>query len=78
MNLVLLTQNGCNPCTMVKNYLNSEKASFEVVNISVESEAVEQYNIMSTPVLILLDGDEEIARVAGFKPSDIDVLIEQM
>ena len=80
MKIVLISQQGCNPCTMVKNYLLDNDVEFEYVNITEFPEKVIDYNIMSTPVTILIDEDEdeEVARVAGFEPSHLDVLISQL
>jgi glutaredoxin len=89
MQLVVVTQNGCNPCTMLKDHLSREGIEFSAFNIHTDEHVVvadekltmDDLSIMSSPVTILFDDNEEIARVAGFKPSDtsdIDVLIEQM
>lgn len=80
MKLVVVSQNGCNPCTMVKNFLNGEGVEFESVNISETPDAIEEYGVMSTPVTILIDEEEgeEVARVAGFNPPQLEVLIEQL
>lgn len=80
MKLVVVSQNGCTPCTMVKNFLNGEGVVFDEVNITTNPEAIEEYGVMSTPVTILIDedDDEEIARVAGFDPPQLEVLISQL
>ncbi len=78
MKLTVISQNGCNPCTMVKNHLDSLNADYDVINVSEDKDAIEKYNIMSTPVTLVLDGDEEIARVSGFKPDDLEVLVDQL
>lgn len=89
MQLVVVTQNGCNPCTMLKDHLNREGVEFNTFNIHTDEDilvadeklTMGDLDIMSTPVAILFDGSEEIARVAGFKlgnTEDIDVLVSQM
>jgi len=78
LKLTVISQNGCNPCTMVKNHLDSLNADYDVINVSEDKDAIEKYNIMSTPVTLVLDGDEEIARVSGFKPDDLEVLVDQL
>lgn len=85
MKLVVVSQNGCNPCTAVKNFLNGEGVEFEEFNIhqkdSIKIEGKEMtridLDVMSTPVVILFDGEEEVAR-AGKDIGDIEVLISQM
>jgi len=78
LKLTVISQNGCNPCTMVKNHLDSLDANYDVINVSEDKDAIEKFNIMSTPVTLVLDGDEEIARVSGFKPDDLEVLVDQL
>lgn len=78
MKLVVFTQNGCRPCAMVKNFLQGNDVEFETVNVSENPEAIEEHGIMSTPVTILFDEDEEIGRVVGFNPEDLEVLAEQL
>jgi hypothetical protein len=86
MKLVVVSQNGCMPCMAVKNFLIGNDVEFTEFNIHVQDfinlEGVqytrEDLNIMSTPVTILFDGDEEIGRVAGKDTSDIQVLVDQL
>lgn len=78
MELIVLSQNGCAPCKIVKKFLNDEEIAFTEYNISNQPEKVSEYNIMSTPVTILMDEDEEIARINGFSPDDLLALAEQI
>jgi thioredoxin 1 len=81
MKLVVVSQNGCNPCQQVKNFLKDEGVEFELVNISETPEAIEEYGVMSTPVTILIDEEddnEEIGRVNGFDEEAIEVLVDQL
>lgn len=77
MKLVLISQNNCTPCQMVKNYLDNEDAEYTEINVSENPNAIQEYSVMSSPTTILFDGDDEVARVSGFSPSDLDVLISQ-
>lgn len=78
MELFVLSQTTCAPCKILKNYLKNEEVEFTEININVEPEAVEKYGITSTPVTILMDGEEEIVRVHGFAPDQLEDLIEQL
>jgi glutaredoxin len=86
MKLVVVSQNGCVPCMHVKNFLKGNDVEFTEFNINtddfvlIEGKEVtrEELGIMSTPVTILFDGDEEIARVAGKDLGDLETLIEQL
>jgi hypothetical protein len=63
---------------MVKNLLEVNNVPFKEVNISEDESAVETYDIMSTPVTILLDEGEEVVRVNGYKVPDLHALIDQL
>jgi thioredoxin-related protein len=87
MELVVVSQNGCNPCNMVKNFLTNEKeVDFKVFNLTtdefVEVDGIkftaDELGVMGTPVTILFDGDEEVARVVGFNPPELEVLVDQL
>lgn len=78
MNIKVITQDECSPCQMVKNYLNKNDVEFEEVNIGGNFDLADEYNVMSTPVTILFEDDEEVARIIGFNPSDLDVFISQL
>ena len=79
MNILVFTQNGCNPCTMVKNYLTDQEIEFKAINVSENPQSGEEYGIMGTPVSILVDEDgEEVTRVVGFNPDQLDILASQL
>ena len=86
MELVVVSQNGCAPCKQVYNILNGEEVEFTVFNISEmetievqgETFTVQDLDVMGTPVPILFDEGEEIARVAGMNPQGLKMLISQM
>lgn len=78
MEIIVLSQNGCVPCSMVKKYLANEGVDFREINISEAPSAVEEFGIMSTPVTILMDEGEEVVRVKGFAPDDLEALAEQL
>ena len=86
MELVVVSQNNCAPCKKLYNALDSEGIEYTVFNIS-ETESIEvqgetftmqDLDVMGTPVTILFDEGEEIARVAGFNTQGIKMLISQM
>lgn len=74
-----MTQNGCVPCSHVKNYLNDRNVVYTPINVSEQREYIEKYNLMSTPVSILIDEDgEELDRSNGYNPDELHGLIMQM
>ena len=86
MKLVVVSQNGCNPCIMVKNYLDDADVEYKIFNLSdeefveVEGENLtsDDLAIMATPITILFDGADEVSRVRGFDPEQLEVLISQL
>lgn len=76
MEIIVISQNGCVPCQHVKHFLNSTEVEYTEVNISEDSSAIEKYGIMSTPVTILKEGDEEIKRASGSEMSKIVDIVE--
>ena len=78
MELVVLSQPACGPCTLVKNYLREEDIPFREIDIVSEPEAIEKYGVMGTPVTILMDDEEEIVRLSGFDEDSLDGLAEQV
>jgi thioredoxin 1 len=64
---------------MVEQHLANNSVDYEKINIEDRPEIAMQYGVMSVPVTILLDDDgQELNRVVGFNPDEIDKLIEQL
>jgi glutaredoxin len=78
MNILVLTQNNCRYCGMVKEYLNSNDVEYETVNMSELPEYQAKYDVMGAPTVLLLDEDEVITKTTGFNPEILDTLIEQL
>lgn len=77
--LIVLSQPGCGACMMVKNYLQHTEVEFETIDIRQDVDAVEKYNISSTPVTILETEDGiEIERFNGFNPDELEKLTSQI
>jgi thioredoxin 1 len=77
--IIVLSQQHCRPCSFVKSYLDSQNVNYDVIDVQENNEYVEKYGIMSTPVTILLDDSgNELIRVSGYNPNDIQELIEQL
>lgn len=79
MRLLKLEQHNCNPCVMVSNYLDSSGVDYDSINIEDNPEVAMEYGVMGVPVVILLDDqDQEVERVVGFNPPQLDRLIEKL
>ncbi|MCY7830342.1 thioredoxin domain-containing protein [Bacillus inaquosorum] len=79
MRLIKLEQPNCNPCKMVSNYLEQADIQFETVDVTQEPEVASRFGVMGVPVTILLSGQgEEVKRSIGFKPDELDALINDL
>ena len=79
MKIIKLGKQGCNPCKMVENYLQSNDVQYEDVDVFENPETAAKYDIGSVPVTILLDEDEqEVSRSVGFKPAELEILISKL
>ncbi|MCY7759708.1 glutaredoxin domain-containing protein [Bacillus inaquosorum] len=79
MRLIKLEQPNCNPCKMVSNYLEQADIQFETVDVTQEPEVASRFGVMGVSVTILLSGQgEEVKRSIGFKPDELDALINDL
>ncbi|ASZ03861.1 MULTISPECIES: thioredoxin family protein [Bacillus] len=76
MRLIKLEQPNCNPCKMVSNYLNEAGVEYETFDVTQKPEVAAQFEVMSVPVTILLNEQEEVKRSVGFKPEELDELLK--
>lgn len=77
--LLLLSKDGCAPCSMVKNFLAGKNIEYKDVNAFESPEIAGKYDIASVPVLILLDEKgEEVKRSKGFNPPEIEEILKLM
>ena len=71
----------CGPCRAMKPMLDelSENAAYKIVSIDidVEDELAEEYDVSSIPCLVVFKGGEEVNRSVGLIPKDaIAALVE--
>lgn len=78
MKLIKMTQRKCAPCGMVAQLLDDRGVDYQTVDVADNPKLAEEYGVMSVPVVILLDDENnELGRSAGFKPDEIDILISR-
>ena len=75
--LVKFEKNGCNPCSMVSDWLDRRNIEYEKVNAFDDPMRAAQAKVRSVPTLILMEDDVEIARTTGFKPDEIEKIVNQ-
>lgn len=78
MEILVLTQNNCRYCGMVKGFLDEQQVEYETINMSEKPEYQEKYNVMGAPTVLLLDEDEVIAKTTGFNEEVLNTMIEQL
>ena len=62
----------CAPCTQVSEYLDRKGVDYEKINAFDQPELAARFRVRSLPTLIVLDQEEEIGRVIGFKPEELN------
>ena len=78
MELIVLTQPNCAPCKMVKQYLTENNIEFKALDLTDDPSLATEYGIMSTPVTILVEDGEELARTSGFAPPELNDLASNL
>lgn len=80
MKLIKLYKESCDPCAQMTNFLNEQGIKVtESINIIENVNVAVKYGVMSVPVLLLLDNEEnEIERTIGYKPHEIMKLASKL
>lgn len=79
MRIIKLEKEGCTPCQFVSNYLDSKGIEYERIDVFVRPEVAMRFEAMGVPVTILLDeNDNEVKRVVGYKPAELEQLINML
>lgn len=72
--IIKFEKDDCSPCNMVSEYLDRKGVSYETINPFNEPELAMQFRVRSVPTVILLEQDQELSRVIGFKPEELSAL----
>ncbi len=68
----------CNPCVMVSQHLDSKLISFEAINPFDNPELAVKYRVRSVPTTILLKDNDELMRIIGYQPEELNKMIEAL
>ena len=68
-------KNDCNPCAMVSDILDKSGVQYEKVNPFNSPELAMKYKVRSVPTVILVDQEQEIKRTVGFKPEELQEIM---
>lgn len=79
MKLLKFYKDSCPSCVLVTQYLDSKGVQCESINPFEQPEYGARYNLMSVPVTILLDeNDNEVLRSNGYVATQLDEMIAQL
>lgn len=67
----------CAPCNMVSDYLDRKGIDYEKINAFDQPEVAARFRVRSLPTVIVLDQEEEVGRVIGFKPDELNKWIAE-
>ena len=77
--LIKFEKDNCKPCEFVTQYLNDKGVEFEAINAYNDPMRASKMKVRSVPTLMLLDAEgNEIKRIVGYNPQEIDLLIEEL
>ena len=71
-------KNDCNPCAMVSDILDKSGVQYEKVNPFNSPELAMKYKVRSVPAVILVDQEQEIKRTVGFKPEELQEIMNSL
>jgi len=75
MRLLKFEASWCGPCQKMKPVVakiaEAHGLEVETIDIDVDQQRTLQYGVQSVPTLVLLEDDEEKARLIGAKPQSI-------
>lgn len=75
MHLIKFTAAWCGPCKAFGPVFKAfaEKNGLEVREIDIDSDPdmAERYDIRSVPTVVVVEGDNEVKRIVGAKPTNV-------
>lgn len=74
--IIKFEKKDCAPCNMVSDYLDRKGVDYEKINAFDQPEVAAKFRVRSLPTVIILEKDEEVGRIIGFKPDELNRLVE--
>lgn len=73
--VIMFSASWCRPCQATKPTFNALKeelkdVTMEVVDVNEQEILAQEYDIRSVPTFVLLNGEEEVARMSGGASAD--------
>lgn len=78
MKIVKFYQNSCNPCKMVDEFLQREGVVYTSINVEEQPGEAAKHMVMGVPVVLLKDGDQVLKRTVGYKPAELEEILEEL
>lgn len=72
--IIKFEKEDCSPCNMVSEYLDRKGMVYETINPFNDPELAMQFRVRSVPTVILMEAEQELARVIGYKPEELAAL----
>ncbi|WP_316821016.1 thioredoxin family protein [Pedobacter gandavensis] len=72
--IIKFEKEDCSPCNMVSEYLDRKGIVYETINPFNDPELAMQFRVRSVPTVILMEAEQEMARVIGYKPEELAAL----
>lgn len=76
--IIKFEKNDCNPCAMVSDLLDKSGVEYEKINPFNNPELAVKYKIRSVPTVILFEKEEEVKRTVGFKPEELQEIMDSL
>jgi thioredoxin 1 len=79
MKLLKLEQPNCRNCGFVAAFLDDKGVKYTTVDVSKNTDVAVKYGIMTTPVTILLDeNNNEVQRSLGYNRSELEEIVSKL
>ena len=75
--IIKFEKNDCAPCDQVSDFLDRKGISYEKVNPFDQPDLAILFKVRTVPTVIVLENDEEQARIIGFKPEELSAIVAQ-
>lgn len=72
--IIKFEKEDCSPCNMVSEYLDRKGVVYETINPFNQPELAMQFRVRSVPTVILMEAEQEMARIIGYKPEELAAL----
>ena len=76
MKIIKFEKEDCNPCLSVSKKMESLGLEYEAIKPFDHPEMATKFKLRTVPTVILLEDGQEIKRIIGYKPEELEQLKE--